>query len=214
MSEEIVDIFDESYAKRGTAERNLAYVYGMWLHSFHCWLYRSVDGGRVLFQKRSSSKKLFPNCLDISAAGHLQSGEKPLDGVREIEEELGVKVDPARLISLGIKHDTARIGDVINRQFCHVFLYEIDREIPELGIDPSEVTGLVEITVKDGLALFGGKNQTAKARGIEYDASSRQWKPIEKDVSRSDFIPRVDPYYYKIFILVDRVLKGEEHLAI
>jgi isopentenyldiphosphate isomerase len=214
MVDEIVDIFDEGYRKRGTANRELAYVYGMWLNSFHCWLYRRSDGGKVLFQKRSSSKKLFPDCLDISAAGHLQTGESALDGVREIKEELGIQVDSAKLIRLGIKHDIARMGDVVNRQFCHVFLYEIDCAIPEMGIDPQEVTGLVEISVSDGLALFSGAKSSVAAKGIEYESESQQWLPIEKSVSVADFVPRIDPYYYKIFILVDRVLKGEQHLAI
>ena len=37
---------------------------------------------------------------------------------------------------------------------------------------------------------------------------------ISIDVDKSSFIPRVDPYYYKIFIMADRLLKGEKHLAI
>ena len=112
MSDEMVDIFDEGYRKRGIANRDLAYVYGMWLNSFHCWLFRRSNGGQILFQKRSSSKKLFPDCLDISAAGHLQTGEVALEGIREIEEELGIQVDSSKLIPLGLKHDTARIGAV------------------------------------------------------------------------------------------------------
>lgn len=214
MAEEMVDIFDEGYRKRGVADRNLAYVYGMWLNSFHCWLFRRKNGGQVLFQKRSASKKLFPDCLDISAAGHLQTGETAIDGVREIKEELGVDVDQSKLIPLGIKHDTARIGDVVNRQFCHVFLYEIDCEIPEMGIDPGEVSGLVEINVTDGLALFSGATDAISTSGIEYAGDTCTWNSITKTITRSDFIPRVDPYYYKIFILVDRVMRGEKHLAI
>lgn len=214
MVDEMVDIFDEGNRKCGVANRNLAYVYGMWLNSFHCWLYRRNHGGQVLFQKRSASKKLFPDCLDISAAGHLLAGETALDGVREIKEELGVDVDLSKLISLGIKHDTARIGDVINRQFCHVYLYEIDCEIPEMGIDPGEVSGLVEINVADGLALFSGATDSITTSGVEYAADTCTWKSITKTISRSDFIPRVDPYFYKIFILVDRLMRGEKHLAI
>ena len=53
-----------------------------------------------------------------------------------------------------------------------------------------------------------------RAVGVEYDKGSGSWRKIEIEVSESDFIPRVDPYYYKIFILADRLLKGGQHLAI
>lgn len=214
MAEEIVDIFDESYNLRGKADRSLAYVYGMWLHSFHCWIYSPNDGGKVIFQKRSAEKKLFPNALDISAAGHLTTGEKPLDGVREIKEELGIDVNPNQLTPLGIKHDTARIGEVVNRQFAHVYLLRSALELDQYKVDVSEVTGLAEIQIGDGLSLFSGEKNSIRIVGREFHKSSATWLKFERDVGCNDFIPRVDPYYYKIFILVSRALAGDRHLAI
>ena len=51
----------------------------------------SDENGRILLQKRSSTKQIFPNCWDNSAAGHVDSGESyEVAAYRELEEELGI----------------------------------------------------------------------------------------------------------------------------
>ncbi len=43
--------------------------------------------GQTLIQKRSSSRRLFPNCWDISAGGHLEAGETIFQALkRELSE--------------------------------------------------------------------------------------------------------------------------------
>lgn len=59
----------------------------------HVWIWRRKDGQReVLLQQRASDKRTWPNLFDISAAGHIDLGEEPLDaGIRETVEEIGLK---------------------------------------------------------------------------------------------------------------------------
>ena len=46
--------------------------------------------GEMLIQQRQSTKKMFPNCWDISAGGHSISGEDSEEAIqRELFEELG-----------------------------------------------------------------------------------------------------------------------------
>lgn len=48
--------------------------------------------GRILLQKRSAKMKLYPNCWDQSAAGHVDEGETYEEAARrELFEEIGIK---------------------------------------------------------------------------------------------------------------------------
>ena len=47
------------------------------------------DKGNVLLQKRSANKKLWPNLLDVTTGGHVDSGEFGRQAlIRETKEEL------------------------------------------------------------------------------------------------------------------------------
>jgi len=57
--------------------------------------------GELWIPRRTADKAVFPSCLDISAAGHVESGETYEDTFRrEVMEELNVDVDavPHRLL--------------------------------------------------------------------------------------------------------------------
>ncbi|WP_372454640.1 NUDIX hydrolase, partial [Priestia aryabhattai] len=79
---------------------------GLWHQTFHCWIYRVVnDQIEMLFQKRHPQKDTCPDLLDITSAGHLLASEQPCDGVRELEEELGLSVSFEELDKLGVIRD-------------------------------------------------------------------------------------------------------------
>ncbi len=214
MADERVDVYDENMKLQGQLTRDEAHASGAWHRSIHCWIVRPTDSGYVLFQKRGRDKKLFPNALDISAAGHYSAGEVPQDGVREILEELGLAVDFDELIPLGVKFDIAKIGDVVNREFCDVYLLCRPEAPSEYHMDSDEVEGLVQMEIPQGLALFSGERANAHCQGVEWDAQARKWNAIEMDVAIEDVIPRIDPYYLKIFIMAQRLLSGEHYIAI
>jgi isopentenyl-diphosphate Delta-isomerase len=49
--------------------------------------------GRILLQRRSPTKDIFPNCWDNSAAGHVDAGEEyEAAAYRELKEELGLQL--------------------------------------------------------------------------------------------------------------------------
>ena len=214
MTDEIIDIYDESLTRIGAMSRDRAHSTGAWHRSIHVWIVRPEDNGYVLFQKRGRDKKLYPNCLDITAAGHYRTGEEAKDGVREVLEELGVEVRLEDLIPLGIKMDVQKVGSIVNREFDDVFLLRRHDNPSEYHLDPSEVEGLVQIAVDHGLKLFSGEADDAPASGIEWDRVTETWHSIEIRVKPNDFIPRTDPYYYKIFIMARALLAGDSYLAI
>jgi len=214
MANELIDIYDDNMRPIGTMMRNEAEASGNWHKSIHCWVVRPADGGYVLFQKRGRDKKLFPNTLDITAAGHYKAGETKENGVREILEELGIDIPFNSLLPLGVKHDVAAIGNVVNREFCDVYLLKRDEHPADYRLDPSEVEGLVEIKIDEGLRLFSGENKFARATGVEWNKRMETWNTVEMDVTTESTIPRVDAYYLKIFIMAKLMLKGERYLSI
>jgi isopentenyldiphosphate isomerase len=213
MTEEELDYFDENYDWQGVTTKAEARQKGFWVHSFHCWMMTPGTVPSMLIQKRSRDKSLFPDCLDISAAGHLSKGESIEDGVREIKEEVGLDVSFDKLISLGVKHDAAKLREIVNRQFCHVFLYPDAPSVSDLSLDVLELDGMVSMAIIDGLRLFSGEVEAVSVSGVE-KCEKEGWRQIRKEVSVSDFIPRVDPYYYRMFVIADLYNKGYKYLTV
>jgi len=118
------------------------------------------------------------------------------------------------LIPLGIKIDVAKVGNNTVHEFCRTFLYQCDKKPEEYNLDLKEVEGLVEIQIQKGLSLFSGEITETEANGIEYDKEKKAFVPIKLVVNVNSFIPRVDSYYYKIFIMAERMLNGNKYLAI
>lgn len=76
-----------------TMTRGETHALKRWHRSVHVWL---VDPalGLLALQKRSPNKDTFPGRWDISAAGHIESGDESRPtAVRELAEELGVICD-------------------------------------------------------------------------------------------------------------------------
>ncbi len=155
---ELIDIFNANHERIGVCDQASVHRQGLWHQTFHCWIVSCHDdAGYLLLQLRSATKKDHPNTLDVTAAGHLAAGEQALDGLRELEEELGVFTEAGDLRYLGIKHDIMdRTHGVRNREFAHVYILRDDRPIEEYRLQEDEVSGLVEVSIEDGLALFAG----------------------------------------------------------
>ncbi len=145
--EEKLQIYDENHNPVGEASRTDAHREGLWHEVVHCWMVCSL-GGRswIYFQRRAFSKKDFPGLYDIASTGHIDAGESHREAVcREAFEETGVSIDTNRLTYLGIVKEEIREGDFFDREFAHVYLYELDipgfapgEEVEEMAAFPAE----------------------------------------------------------------------------
>lgn len=86
---DLVDLDDHviGQVRRGEAHRNPALIH----RSVQVLVF--TQDGRLLLQRRSASKDLFPGYYCASASGHVASGENYLTTAeRELAEELGISV--------------------------------------------------------------------------------------------------------------------------
>lgn len=210
---EILDIYDAKMNHIGTADREEVHKLGYWHQTFHCWIVRSENAKNyVLFQIRDKAKNVEPNKLDITAAGHLKAGETKEDGLRELEEELGVKADIGQLHYLGIRITASENSKQVNKEFAQVYMLHNDTPMEQYQLQEGEVAGLVQIEVNDGLKLCAHEVQWVPC--TVYKPGNGGILIEESIVEFGQLIPRIDAYYYKIFIMADRYFSGNNYLSI
>ncbi len=205
---ELFDVFDAALNHIGVKARADVHRDGDWHQVFHCWVIgRNADGDSfVILQKRAPDKD-YPGKIDISAAGHLEAGEAVADGVREIEEELGLRVQFDDLIPMGRRLGIMKEGDLHDCQICHAFLYECGQPLDAYRYSQDEIAGLLQLRLEDGFRLFIGEAASVKAIAIGLGT-------CEIDITIDDFIPSFDNYILKALILARRYFAGEKHLWI
>ena len=98
----------------------------------------------MLLQKRSHDKDSFPDCYDISSAGHVPAGSSVLDSaIRELSEELGIKASPGDLIPIGThegnSHSIFYGKPFHNHEFSTLYLYTKPVQINDLVLQESEI---------------------------------------------------------------------------
>lgn len=211
---ERVNLYDENFSPLGTGTRSEAHHSGAWHQAAHLWII-SPERKSVLFQLRCPTHLYFPSKLDVTAAGGCEAGEKIVDTVlRETAEELHIHVKPEDLTFLGIKIDVGKYADIINREFSSVFFLRRDQPVREYQPESVEVTGLFEIPIEEGLSLFGRETRAINIRGILWNPENMGWEKHEIEAKMEDFVPRIDPYYLRVFSLARQCIKGEKYLAI
>ena len=203
--DERVDVLDEFGKPTGeVAWKSEAHRRGLWHRCFHCWVFGTEASGEpyLLVQRRAAEKDTWPGYLDVTAAGHLGAGEKPLrGGLRELEEELGLRVDPERLIPLGSRRIEQEIPGGCDREFHDVFLLFDPTPPQRMRLQAEEVEVVLSMSLDDAEALGGGWSVPA----VEYAGG----KVVITRVRPSDFVPGTDAYLRRVAGAARRLLAGE-----
>jgi isopentenyldiphosphate isomerase len=209
--DERVDVLDASGKKTGeVAWKSEAHRLGLWHRCFHCWIVSpgTPSGGPHLFvQWRASGKDTWPNRLDVTAAGHIGAGEETLEGgLREIEEELGLKVAPDELVPLGTRRSELEIPAGLDREFQEVFLLVRSLFPKDLWLQEEEVAAVACLRLDVVEALYGRDEVPAEewARGEASTVS----------VSIADFVPGEDEYLLRVARAARAYLGGERTVAL
>lgn len=218
---ELIDVFDELGRHQGVRDRTTVHAEGWWHQVFHLLVVSHRSGGTAVLQRRAVDKASFPGLLDLSATGHLAAGERPVDGLRELREELGIDLDPVSLRPLGIRRIVDETPEGTNREFCHVFLAVDDRPLSGYEPDPREVSAVVELEIEAGLDLFS--ERVDRVRAVE-QAVGEPARSIE--IGREHLVPDaplVDVaggpadrhgYWLTILAMARRLLDGDDRVAV
>lgn len=207
METEQITIVNEQRQPIGVRSRTEVHRHGLWHETFHCWFIEEVAGQRyLLFQRRSAYKTQFPNRFDITVAGHLQSTETPQDGVREIHEELGLPLAFTDLLPAGIIQNQLRYHDLMDNEFCHVYIYRLNIPIEDLKLQQEEVSGIIRVALQDFARLLRREAETVAGSGYLLNIDGTQ-QPIQLILQRNDFCPHSAHYYMT-------VIQTAEHIPI
>jgi isopentenyldiphosphate isomerase len=151
--DELFDVLDELGVPTGeTKARALVHRDGDWHRSFHLWIIK--DGTYVLLQRRSHKKDLEPNKLDVTVGGHFGAGETLLEVVREVEEEIGLKVELKDLHYLETRQGERHYEHAIDREFIDVYALQCDQALDQYYLRCDEVGVLYEVPLDKAIELY------------------------------------------------------------
>jgi isopentenyldiphosphate isomerase len=174
----------------------------LWHRCFHCWICGSDnEGSYLLLQRRAATKDTWPGYLDITAAGHLSAGEETLDGLREVEEELGLRVNPERLFPLGTRKIEQQIQAGCDREFHDVFLLTDDTPPESLRLQKEEVEAVYRLDLDDVETLY----ETGSAPAREFT----QGKTSKTHIHQSEFVPKDNGHLVQVARAARQLLSGK-----
>jgi isopentenyldiphosphate isomerase len=186
---------------------------GDWHRAVHIWI-AGIDGATpfVLVQRRSLEKDTCPGYLDVAVGGHLGAGEGLTEGLREVEEEIGVAVREDELRWLGTRRGVRETPEdgIMDRELQEVFWWRRDDTLDRYRPNPAELSELVKLPLASLLDLLSGG--TPVIAGERLIATSLAIEPAH--VVFDDFVPTLDRYMYRAAIAIRHALRGEKHVAV
>lgn len=205
MKEEVLDVFNDEMKICGKAFRSEVHKRGLWHQTFHCWILQKIEGDiYIIFQKRQYDKDTFPGLYDTSCAGHLSTGESEKDGVRELEEELGLKIDFDKLTYLGMSKEILKYDTFVDKEYHHLFAYMMEDDISNLTVQKEEVSGVIKVSLNSVIDLFTGAIDHIEAEGFEIDNYEKKLM-FKKNLNIRDFVPHDKEYYINVFKLCKQI---------
>jgi isopentenyldiphosphate isomerase len=198
--DELLEVYDADGRPTGRARgRGLIHRDGDWHLAFFCWIVRAGPGGpELVLQKRSERKDVWPGRFDASAAGHVRFGESPADGIREVEEELGLTVDERELVALP-RHSQEHLhpNGIVDREHHALHLLRCDILLEAYRPDLLEVSGLAAAPAEALAELAEGQRESIETELVEFDAAGRPRRSALR-LRRGDLVPYDDGYHRRL----------------
>jgi len=156
------DIYTRDGTHLGVKDRDAVHRAGDWHRSIHIWIVRPTERA-LLIQRRAPDKDTWPGYWEASVGGHLSAGESYEDAYREVEEELGVRIDPRTFIPLGviaIELNRPEQPMITDRELCFVALARDDRPLNTYPFDQTELSAVASLPLTGLRALMDGRTTT------------------------------------------------------
>lgn len=167
---EYLDILDKNGNQTGKRElRTIVHQKGLWHRAVFVAIINSKN--QILLQKRGPNKDSHPNCWDISVGGHIPAGMNSLEAAdKELEEELGIKVDSKDLQHLfSYKHSVIlNDGKFLNNSWYDLYLLKKDIKINEIMMQVEELSEIKWFDINKLKEELNNKNSTFVQHKIAY----------------------------------------------
>ncbi len=152
QEEDIFDVVDSSDSVMFTLERSKIHQLGLCHRAVHVLIFSNKKSPRkILLQKRSSAKDLFPNLYTTSCSGHVDSGETYQTAfVREMREETGLNVEFSQARFIGKIKPCRETGNEFTAVYEFVcaenskFAYNLDEVAALEWLDEDEFVRKIE----------------------------------------------------------------------
>ncbi len=195
---EKLKIFSKNYKYIGTASRDEVHRAGCWHEVFHCWVLEWIEEEWYIYlQLRSKRKKDYPGQFDITAAGHLLAHEGVADGIRELQEELGLQAAFSDLQPLGVIPYKIENSSIKDFEFAHVFCYIGKGGFDQFTLQEAELDGIYRLRLQQFLQLANGIVPTAEVEGYELIHSEKIYD--RKVITLTDM--ETLPHSYRTFFI-------------
>lgn len=146
---ELLDLVDENNNLTGKSiDREIIHKEGLWHREVAVIIIN--EEGKMLLEKRSPLKKQSPNKWAL-CAGHIEAGDNPEKAiVREMEEEIGVKISIDDLEFLKVaKRDVKFNEEQYNRAFQYTYLWRTNKKESDFKVQIEELTEVRFFSIKE-----------------------------------------------------------------
>lgn len=143
IMDERIDILDsEGNFTGNTCLKSKAHKEGLFHATVHVWFF--TEDHQLLLQKRAYTKKVFPSLWDVSVAGHIEAGETTkMAAIREVQEEIDLKITQKNLTKIGIRKDKIRHSNgILDNEFKHIFICKLTTPINKLNRQIGEIDAI------------------------------------------------------------------------
>lgn len=148
-----------------SVDREKAHAEGILHGTSQIFLYRFIEGKLfILLQKRSKDKDSYPNCWDMSCAGHVPFGMDYLENaLKELEEELGITVSADELKPVFL-HQTEKkamfYGKLFHdRQISQVYVLKCEKQAHEFTVQKEEISEVKWFSFEDCMSAIERKDE-------------------------------------------------------
>jgi len=179
MADELIDIFDENNKPLNIQKmKSEAHRDGLWHRTAHIWIYNSKK--EILLQLRAKDKDIYPDCWDISVAGHVGAGEDEKNAaLREIKEEIGLSVKKEELQFVKIRKEVYEFMEFKDAEFYYVYLLKYDGDFKKMCVQKEELQKVKFFPVTE-------LEKELNAKTLRFVSHGKYWDEMIELIKKAD----------------------------